>query len=212
MVNSNRERKRILLVEDHEDAREIAAFSLKEYTLIFASDFDEGLRLARRGYFDLYILDNWLPDGNGVEMCRVIRRFDPHTPILFYSACAYGRDLEAAFSAGAQEYLVKPVIFEELKLAVTQLISASHETAFEARRAGVAAIREELARRQMGNAARVKKAKEKRLRSEGKALRLKAEIAYLAAGGTRGNFAREWLSVFSEEVRGAGTSDPACGR
>jgi DNA-binding response OmpR family regulator len=207
MLNSNRERKRILLVEDHEDAREIAAFNLEEYTLIFACGFEEGLRLARRGYFDLYILDNWLPDGTGVEMCRVIRGFDPYTPILFYSACAYGRDLEAAFSAGAQEYLVKPVIFDELKLAVAQLISASRETAFEARRAGIAAIQEELAVRQMGNAARVEKAKKKLPRSKDKALRLKAEMAYLAAGGTRGNFAREWLSVFSEEARGAGASD-----
>jgi CheY-like chemotaxis protein len=197
MIKSNRERGRILVVEDHEDAREIAAFSLEEYTLVFACGFDEGLRLARRGYFD----------GTGVEMCRVIRGFDPHTPILFCSACAYGRDLEAAFSAGAQEYLVKPVIFDELKLAVAQLISAARETAFEARRAGVAAIQEELAIRQIRNAARVEKAKEKRLRSEEKALRLKAEMAYLAAGGTRGNFAREWLSVFSEEVRGARTSD-----
>jgi DNA-binding response OmpR family regulator len=60
MMNSNRERKRILLVEDEEDAREIAALSLEEYTLICACDFGDGLRLARQGYFDLYIIDNWL--------------------------------------------------------------------------------------------------------------------------------------------------------
>ena len=52
MVNSDRERKRILLVEDHEDARDIVAFNLDKYTLISACDFAEGLRLARRGYFD----------------------------------------------------------------------------------------------------------------------------------------------------------------
>jgi hypothetical protein len=39
-----------------------------------------------------------------------------------------------------------------------------------------------------------------------KALRLKAEMAFLAAGGARGDFAREWPSVFLEEVRGARTS------
>jgi DNA-binding response OmpR family regulator len=61
--------KRILLVEDYEDARDLAALTLTEYTLISAHDFREGLRLARRGYFDLYILDNWLPDRSGVELC-----------------------------------------------------------------------------------------------------------------------------------------------
>src|SRR5215510_10221695 len=145
MMNSNRERKRILIVEDEEDAREIAALSLEEYTLLCARDFDEGLRLARRGYFDLYILDNWLPDGNGIELCRVIRGFDPHTPILFYSACAYARDLQAALGAGAQEYLTKPVTLGDLTRAVARLTTVEAETAIEARRVEIAAIQEEFA-------------------------------------------------------------------
>jgi CheY-like chemotaxis protein len=124
MMNSNREKKRILLVEDQEDAREIVAFNLEEYTLIRACDFAEGLRLARRGYFDLYILDNWIPGRSGLELCRRIREFDPHTPILFYSACAYPNDLQVAFSAGAQEYLVKPVRFD----AMTQVVTDSAQS------------------------------------------------------------------------------------
>jgi len=211
MMNSKRERKRILLVEDHEDAREIAALSLEGYTLICARDFGEGLRLARRGYFDLYILDNWLPDGSGIDLCRIIREFDPHTPILFYSACAYPRDLQAAFSAGAQAYLAKPVSFDDIAQAVARLTSVAPETAFEARRAEIAAIREELAIRQSENAERVEKAKEKSLRAKEKALRLKAEMAFLAAGGARGDFARGWPSVFLEEVRGARTSAAGSG-
>ena len=124
------------MVEDHEDAWEIAAFVLEEmYILSYARNFNEGLRLAQRGYFDLYILDNWLPDGNGIELCRRIREFDPHTPVLFYSACAYERDLQAAYSAGAQDYVVKPVSFAEFTQAVSRLISAASEAAFEARRA-----------------------------------------------------------------------------
>ena len=212
MMNSNREKKRILMVEDHEDAWEIAALSLEEYTLIYARNFAEGLRLARRGYFDLYILDNWLPDGNGIELCRVIREFDPHTPILFYTACAYPRDLQAAFSAGAQAYLAKPVRFDDLTQAVAQLTSVTPQAAYEARRLEIAAIREELAIRQTENAERVERAKKKCLRAKEKALRLKAEIAFLAAGGARGDFAREWPSVFLEEVRDACTSTAESGR
>jgi|RhiMethySRZTD1v2_1073278.scaffolds.fasta_scaffold587012_2 hypothetical protein len=52
MVNFNRVKKRILFVEDHEDAWEIVALKPPEYKLTFARNFDEGLRLARRGYFD----------------------------------------------------------------------------------------------------------------------------------------------------------------
>src|SRR5215813_12587055 len=56
MAKSSNKRKRILLVEDEEDAWEIVAFALEGYTLFYARDFNEGLRQARRGYFDLYIL------------------------------------------------------------------------------------------------------------------------------------------------------------
>ena len=205
MTNSNRVRKRILLVEDEEDARELVALTLPEYKLICARGFDEGLFAARRGYFDLYILDNWLLSGSGVEMCRLIREFDPHTPILFYSAAAYVRDIREAMRAGARDYLVKPVIPDELRQAVARLISISSETAIEARRAESAAIREELAIRHTENVERIEKAKKKYLYARMKAIRLRAEMAFLAAGGTRGAFAREWLPVFLEEVCNADT-------
>jgi DNA-binding response OmpR family regulator len=211
MMNSNRERKRILYVEDHEEAHEIATYSLEEYALFHARDFDEGLRLARQRYFDLYILDNWLPDGNGFELCRLIREFDPHTPILFYSAAAYPHDIQQGMQAGAQEYLTKPVSFGKLQQTVWRLISAAGEQALEARRAEVAAVREEVAAQRMENAKEIEKAKEKYLRAEEKALRNKAQIAFLAAGGTRGDFAREWPSVFLGEVRGARKSTSMSG-
>src|SRR4029450_4335433 len=114
MAAPHRKRKRILFVEDDEDAWEIVALTLAGYEIICARNFDEGLRLARRRRFDLYILDNWLPDRSGVELCRAIREFDPYTPILFYSAAGYKRDIEEGSSAGAQAYLVKPVSFNEL--------------------------------------------------------------------------------------------------
>ena len=211
MMNSNRERKRILLIEDEEDARELAALTLAEYKLICARGLDEGLFAARRGYFDLYILDNLLPSGSGVEMCRLIREFDPHTPILFYSAAAYLRDIREAIRAGARGYLVKPVIPDELRQAVARLISGSPETAIEARRAECAAIREELAIRHTENVELIEKAKKKYLYARMKAIRLRAEMAFLAAGGTRGAFAREWLPVFLEEVCGADTPAAASG-
>jgi DNA-binding response OmpR family regulator len=202
MATPDLDRKRILLVEDHLDNWELVEFNLAEYLVICARDFKEGMRLARQRYFDLYILDNWLPDRSGIELCRLIREFDPHTPILFYSAAGYSRDILEALRVGAQGYLVKPVSFCELRQAVTRLISAAGEKDFEARRAEIAAIREELAGRRMENAEQMEKAKEKRLRSAKKMLRLRAQMAFLRAGGSRGDFARQWPSVFIEEARG----------
>jgi DNA-binding response OmpR family regulator len=201
MMNSNREKKRILFVEDHEDSWEIVSLNLAECAVVYARNFNEGLRLARRGYFDLYILDNWLPGGSGVELCRAIRDFDPHTPILFYSAAAYAHDIQEGLRAGAQAYLTKPVSFDELTRAVARLTPPSDGRNFEARQAESAAILEELNLRQTKNADRVVKAKEKYLRAEERVIRVKAEIAFLRAGGTRGDFAREWLSGFWEEVQ-----------
>jgi CheY-like chemotaxis protein len=126
MVSPNQ--KRILLVEENDDSRYLAELTLEEYALVFACGFNDGLRLARQGGFDLYILDNWLPDESGVELCRAIREFDPHTPILFYSAAAYARDIQEGLRAGAQAYLVKPVIPDDLRQTVTQLISGPRET------------------------------------------------------------------------------------
>src|SRR5262245_58771010 len=201
MANNESERQRILLVEDHEDAWELVTFSLSEYILVCARDFTEGLRLARQRSFDLYILRCCLPDGTGVELCRHIRKFDPATPILFYSTAAYTHDMQEAFHAGAQAYLTKPVRFGELKQAVAQLTALLGNRDSEAQLAELTAIREELAIRQIENAERIDKAKERLLRSKEKALRLKAEAAFLAAGGTRGDFARRWPSLFAEEVR-----------
>jgi DNA-binding response OmpR family regulator len=93
------------------------------------AEYDEGLRLVQQQDFDLYILDNRMPDKSGVELCRAIREFDPDTPVLFYSAAAHNRDIEEAIRAGAQDYLVKPVSFDELRQAVAQLISSTRETA-----------------------------------------------------------------------------------
>src|SRR5262245_31385957 len=211
MKNSNRERKRILLVEDEGDARELAELTLKQYTLIYARDFNDGLLAARRGYFDLYILDNWLPGGSGAELSRLICGFDPYAPILIYSAAVYERDIQECLRAGAQAYLVKPVFPDNLERVVAQLISTARKKVFEARQAELAAVLEELAIRQMENAERLKKAKQKHLRAEEKVLRDKAMIAFIAAGGTRGEFAREWPSVFTEELRGQRKSDAASG-
>jgi len=125
MTNSKGEKKCVLLVEDDKGAQELMTFMLTGYEIVVARDCSEGLRLARQRCFDLYILDNWLPDGTGIELCHRIRKFDQHTPILFYSGAAYAHDTKDALNAGAQEYLIKPFEPQDLRRTVARLVSAA---------------------------------------------------------------------------------------
>jgi len=122
--------RRILYVEDHEDTRELVTLLLaqKSYEVITGATIESGVALAGAEQFDLYLLDSWLPDGSGVELCKRIRQFDKTTPILFYSAAAYATDAELALKSGAQGYLVKPSQPTELCDVVSKLIEHSQRT------------------------------------------------------------------------------------
>lgn len=117
-------KRRILFIEDHEDTRQLVTFVLEASDCCVTSDTTVAgaLQLARAEKFDLYLLDNWLPDGNGFELCRLIREFDETTPVLFYSGAVFDSDKLAAIQAGAQGYLAKPCPYSDLLRAVTVLI------------------------------------------------------------------------------------------
>jgi DNA-binding response OmpR family regulator len=78
------------------------------YNVIPASSFGDAWRSITSEQFDLYLLDHWLPGGSGLELCRQIRAFDQHTPIVFFTGAARESERQAALAAGAQAYLVKP--------------------------------------------------------------------------------------------------------
>lgn len=100
---------RILFVEDHEDTRTMIAVVLGSngYEVETADDCEGGLRLARDGGFDLILLDYKYADGTGEELCRLIRRSDRLTPILFFSGVDPRLQREA-LSCGAQGFVLKP--------------------------------------------------------------------------------------------------------
>ena len=101
---------RVLYIEDHADTVEMVTLMLQAGGLNVqaCSTLEAGLAAAADHKFDLYLLDVWLPDGSGMDLCRKIREFDAKTPIVFYSAAAYDGDKDAALESGAQAYLVKP--------------------------------------------------------------------------------------------------------
>jgi two-component system response regulator BaeR len=128
-------KRRVFCAEDHDDTRQLLSLLLgqSDYEVEAAKTVREGLRLARRKRFDLYLLSGLFPDGTGIEMCRHIRQFDPSTPILFYSAAAHETDRQSGLSAGAQGYIAKPGDIFELVNTITQLINQSKGTAVAGR-------------------------------------------------------------------------------
>lgn len=114
----------ILFVEDNADTREMVCLILQDdgYKVTCAETMYEALQLINQEKFNLYLLDERLPDGSGVELCERIREFDTETPIVFYSANAYKDEIKKALDAGAQEYLVKPVNIVQLEETVDKLL------------------------------------------------------------------------------------------
>lgn len=117
---------RVLYIEDHEDTRELITLVLEQrsYEVVTSSTIKTGVALAGSQQFDLYLLDSWLPDGSGLDLCKQIREFDKATPIVFYSAAAYEIDKDLAIKSGAQAYLIKPSQPSELCNLVTALIES----------------------------------------------------------------------------------------
>ena len=115
---------RVLCVDDDEDSR-VMLITLLRLALIEAKAVGtaaQALSLMQRERFDLYLLDGWLPGLDGFELCRQMRAFDPHTPILFFSGAAYEADKKRGIEAGANAYVVKPDV-DGLVGSITQLVS-----------------------------------------------------------------------------------------
>ena len=103
-------KKHILCVEDDEETCLLIGglLALINCEVTTVQSVGEALEKIDGGRFDLYLLDNWLPGGSGVELCRKIRETDGQTPVIFYTGAGYESDRREAIEAGAQAYLVKP--------------------------------------------------------------------------------------------------------
>lgn len=118
-------RLRILVTEDEPDTRALLELVLRAAgcEVISTDNSDQALQLAKTNSLDLYLLDNWMANVSGIDLCRKLREFDEQTPILFYSGAAYESDKKEALAAGAQGYLVKPCDPENLVSEILRLTS-----------------------------------------------------------------------------------------
>jgi len=113
-------KKHILIVEDEAHLAEALAHNLQfeGYSTTVAFDGEEGLRLAQTIQFDLVILDIMMPKLDGLEVCRRIRATGNRVPILFLTARAADADRLLGLKVGADDYVPKPFLLEELILRI----------------------------------------------------------------------------------------------
>jgi DNA-binding response OmpR family regulator len=117
----------ILFVDEDTDTCDLMCTILKRagYHTITASSVTEGLLYAKTKTFDLILLDWYLEDGTGIDLCKGIRGIDAVTPIFFYTGVSFPQELKKALDAGAQGYFIKPVEIEGLLRTIEKEIQAS---------------------------------------------------------------------------------------
>lgn len=120
---------RLLIVEDDLEAAEAMVRGLTEagHECVRGADGQEGLEAARKGGFDVMVVDRMMPRMNGVQLVESLRREGDRTPVLFLSALGEVGDRVDGLQAGADDYLVKPYAFAEL-IARIEALARRHDT------------------------------------------------------------------------------------
>ena len=103
--------RRILIVDDDEGLRDMLSEQLQlheEFLTTTAATAKESHELAKTDYFDVILLDVGLPDMDGREVCRLMRRNGVTSPILMLTGADTDADTILGLDAGANDYISKP--------------------------------------------------------------------------------------------------------
>jgi len=119
-------RPKILVVDDEPEAVELVEFNLKQagFDVVTAADGAEALKRAHAALPSLIVLDLMLPEVDGLEVCKMLRR-DPATaaiPIIMLTAKAAEIDRVLGLELGADDYVTKPFSPRELVLRVKKIL------------------------------------------------------------------------------------------
>ena len=109
--------RRILVVDDDEDLRESLTDQLAlhdDFETIIAGTAGQGLEEARNGHVDLVLLDVGLPDMDGREACKQLRKSGYKGPVIMLTGQASDADTILGLDAGANDYVAKPFRFAVL--------------------------------------------------------------------------------------------------
>lgn len=135
MVSKGVVRPKILVVDDEPEAVELVEFNLKQagYEVVTAADGAEALKKAHALLPSLVVLDLMLPEVDGLEVCKMLRR-DPATaaiPIVMVTAKAAEIDRVLGLELGADDYVTKPFSPRELVLRLKKLLQRGRGAAEE---------------------------------------------------------------------------------
>jgi signal transduction histidine kinase/ligand-binding sensor domain-containing protein/DNA-binding response OmpR family regulator len=111
-LNTLQQPRQILIVEDNDDFRGYLQSVLKEqYPTTTASDGNEAIEIMKKSNIDLLISDVMMPNMNGLELIKTLRKQEQYQtlPVILLSAKGHEVDKEAGLSSGADIYLTKPV-------------------------------------------------------------------------------------------------------
>jgi len=114
----------VLIVEDDVDIAKVMRLHLENarYRVDVAATGRSGLSMARRGAYDLLVLDLMLPIVDGLQICRALSHVEPRPLVLMVSALGSERDRVNGLDVGADDYLSKPFGIQELIARVRALL------------------------------------------------------------------------------------------
>ena len=117
----------ILVIEDNKNMRKLICATLKQngYSTFEAEDGEVGLDVLDTTYIDLIICDIMMPNMDGYEFTETLRDGHCETPIIIVTAKEQLEDKKKGFSIGADDYMVKPIDFEELILRIGAILRRS---------------------------------------------------------------------------------------
>ena len=196
-----RRTSRILILDDDRDSADLLECVLRDYCAVSkATTFSEAAALVAERRFDLYVVDERLTDGSGLEFCRHLRSLDRNTPVIFCSALIPRLVEGQALDAGADAFFLKPIDYPEVLGRARELLTAAIKRSTEA--ANV--VRDTVAAEHGRRSRTVDSACSERSRSKAATdrpapaseremeLRTRAFHSFVEAGGTPAHFEEIW--------------------
>ena len=120
----------ILVAEDDKNARRLFQIVLEEngFRVHTAANGQEAMDILDREYIDLVVLDVMMPQMDGYEFTKQIRSANSNLPILMVSAMQEPMDKKKGFLVGTDDYMTKPVDYEEMLLRIRALLRRARIT------------------------------------------------------------------------------------
>ncbi|MCI5872922.1 MAG: response regulator transcription factor [Clostridiales bacterium] len=113
----------VLIIEDDTSTRLVTKLHLQnEYQILEAANGLEALKILEQQHVDLIVADVMMPHMDGYEFVRQLRTVDKATPVLLLTAKKEWQDKKNGFALGIDDYMTKPVHYEELLWRVRALL------------------------------------------------------------------------------------------